>query len=65
MRVSYSRGCHQDCYTKIAINLVDNCKIYEEDSFDAYSDKKSTKSTEVPSVKPTPWPRAVVGFSAN
>ena len=56
----YMRGCRTlEDVTKIAIDLVDNCKIYEEDSSDAYSDKKSTKSTEVPSVKPTPRPGAV------
>ena len=56
----YMRGCRTlEDVTKIAIDLVDNCKIYEEDSSDAYSDQKSTKSTEVPSVKPTPRPGAV------
>lgn len=34
--------------------MVDNCKIYEEENSDAYSERKSTKSTEVPSVKTNP-----------
>ena len=56
----YMRGCRTlEDVTKIAIDLVDNCKIYEEESSDAYSDQKSTKSTEVPSIKPTPQPRSV------
>ena len=56
----YMRGCRTlEDVTKIAIDLVDNCKIYEEGRSDAYSDQKSTKSTEVPSVKPTPRPGAV------
>ena len=60
----YMRGCQTlEDVTKIAIDLVDICKIYEEDSSDAYSDaysdQKSTKSTKVPSVKPTPRPGAM------
>ncbi len=46
----YMGGCHTlEEVTKVAIDLVDNCNIYEKESGDIYSERKSTRSSEIPS----------------
>ena len=40
-----------DEVTKVAIDLVDNCKIFEEDAMEVGSDKKSSTTSEASTTK--------------
>ena len=51
-----------DEVTKVAIDLVDNCKIFEEDAMEIGSDKKSSTTSESSTAKQAKRTKAAVDY---
>ena len=59
----YVKKCSTlDEVTKISIDLVDNCKIFEEDAIEIGNDRKSSTSSEASIAKPVKRTEAAVDY---